>query len=77
MLPDIRESNAALEAARAAPATSNAASVKMKKSVQYWYRKPDGILPNYSEENPFQCHLAHHKPHRDREVFEPVLSRWN
>jgi hypothetical protein len=49
--------------------------LKMKKSVQYWYREPDGILPNYSEENPSQYHFAHHKPHRDRAVFEPVLSR--
>jgi len=71
------ESNVVLEAAGAAPARSDTASIKMKKSVEYWYRKPDGILPNYSEENPSQCHFAHHKTHRDREVFERVLSRWN
>jgi hypothetical protein len=45
-----RESNAVLEAALAAPARRATASFEMMKSVEYWYRKTDGILPSYSEE---------------------------
>ena len=44
------ESKAVLGAVRAAPARCDTASIEMKKSVEYWYRKTDGIPPSYSEQ---------------------------